>query len=94
MDIDITSEDERNAFEIMWKNNLSFIPPMDTMSQSIREKLKEFTFNVFINRADRNDMQEIAEQAYEEGYTDGKIRALDVIKQKFPSLVDELEKDV
>jgi hypothetical protein len=91
MNIDINLEDERNAFEIKWKNNLSFIPPMDTMSQTIREKLKEFTFNVFMNRMNKDDMEEIAEQAYEDGYIDGKIRALDKIKERFPNLIEEIE---
>jgi len=91
MDIDITSEDERILFERLWKNNFSFIPPMDTMSQALREKLKEFTLKVFMYRSNKKDMQVIAEEAYENGFEDGKIKAMDIVNERFPDFINALK---
>lgn len=87
---DYSMEDKKELFEIVWKNNISFMSPLDTMSQSLREKLKEFAFKVFNVRINQDDIQTIANQAYEDGYEDGKNDTLDKIEEKNEKLQKEV----
>lgn len=91
LDYDDSMEDKKELFEKVWRNNISFIPPMDIMTQSLREKLKEFAFKVFNLRISQDDVQTIVNEAYEDGYEDGKNDTLD---DRIAEKNEKLQKEV
>ena len=38
----------KNEFEYLWKNQLSMISPIDNMPSSLRDKIKEFAWKVYL----------------------------------------------
>ena len=87
----VDADSEKEIFERLWRDNFSLIPPMDTMDKSLREKLKDFTYKVFINRIDPSDITFAVDRAYDDGFVDGKYKASSIIKEKFPTMVTEIE---
>jgi hypothetical protein len=40
--------DIRFEFEQLWKNHLSMLSPLDSMSPSLRDKFKEFSWQTYL----------------------------------------------
>ena len=88
---------QAEKFERLWREEFSFIPPLDKMPASLRDKLKEYSWKVYISSVvDMNNViQNIANDAYYDGMEDTNEEAdKEMIKvaEKLRDILKNIEK--
>jgi len=88
---------QTEKFERLWREEFSFIQPLDKMPATLRDKLKEYSWKVYMSSViDMNNViQKIANDAYYDGIEDeGKDMDKEIIKvaEKLRDILKDIEK--
>jgi hypothetical protein len=88
---------QAEKFERLWREEFSLIPPLDKMPATLRDKLKEYSWKVYMSSVIdmNNEIQKIANNAYYDGVedstkeTDKKILA---VAENLRDILKDIEK--
>lgn len=88
---------QEEKFERLWREEFSFIPPLDKMPAALRDKLKEYSRKVYMNSviSMNNEIQRIANEAYYDGVEDTNIEAdkeIFAVAEKLRDILKDIEK--